>query len=320
MVQHGTVAGNVTAASFNRTQMIAGNPTAQMVSFPMPNLPGGGFIGMLPSDNDGQWAPVGAPNYFMYFSDDAWGDDPVDRLKVWEFHVNWTTPALSTLTLTTNLNTTAFDSYFGSFSSGWITQPGTTQKLATMEGALMNRLQYRNFGTYQSMLCCHSVDVNGSMRAGVRWYELRKTTGAWYIYQQGTYSPGTTDNYWMASIAQNGVGSIALGFSVSSTSTYPSIRYTGRNAGDALGVMTQTEQSIFAGSVSQYGTHRWGDYSMMSVDPTDDETFWYTNEYINSGSWSDWVTRIASFGIDLYCSASGGCDEYISNVQIGYHK
>ncbi len=317
MVQHGTAAGNVTAASFNRTQMIAGNSTAQMVSFPMPNLPGGGFIGMLPSDNDGQWAPVGAPNYFMYFSDDAWGDDPVDRLKIWEFHVDWTTPALSTLTLTNNLNTTAFDSYFGSFSSGWITQPGTTQKLATMEGALMNRLQYRNFGSFQSMVCCHTIDVNGANRAGVRWYELRKTTGAWYIYQQGTYSPGATDNYWMASIAQNGNGDIALGFSVSSGSTYPSIRYTGRNYGDALGVMTLTEQSIYAGTVSQYGTHRWGDYTMMSIDPTDDKTFWYTNEYINSSAWSDWVTRIAAFSLGDYCGAGGGCDEYISNVQIG---
>ncbi len=317
MVQHGTAAGNVTAASFNRTQMIAGNPTAQMVSFAMPNLPGGGFIGMLPSDNDGAWAPIGAPNYFMYFSDDVWGDDPVDRLKVWEFSVNWTTPALSTLVLTTNLNTDPFDSYFGSFFSGWITQPGTTQKLATQEGALMNRLQYRNFGTYQSMLCCHAIDVNGLMRAGMRWYELRKTTGAWYIYQQGTYSPGSTDNYWMGSIAQNGLGDIALGFSVSSSSTYPSIRYTGRNAGDPLGVMTLAEQTIFAGTVSQYGTHRWGDYTMMSVDPSDDRTFWYTNEYINSSAWSDWVTRIASFSLGRYCAAGGGCEEYISQVQFG---
>jgi hypothetical protein len=219
--------------------------------------------------------------------------------------------------LTNNLNTDPFDSYFGSFFSGWITQPGTSQKLATMEGALMNRLQYRNFGTYESMLCCHSVDVNGAARAGIRWYELRKTTGAWSIYQQGTYSPGTVDNYWMASIAQNGDGDIALGYSVSGSSTYPSIRYTGRNAGDPLGSMTLAEQSIFSGTVSQSGTHRWGDYSMMSIDPTDDKTFWYTNEYINSSAWSDWVTRIASFSLGNYCAAAGGCEEYISNVQIG---
>jgi len=318
MVQHGTAAGNVTAASFNRSQMIAGNATAQMVSFAMPNLPGGGFIGMLPSDNDGAWAPSGTPNYFAYFSDNAWGDDPVDRLKIWEFHVNWVTPALSTLSLVTNLDTNPFDSNFGSFFSGWITQPGTTQKLAVGEGALMNRMQYRNFGSYQSMLCCHTVDVNGANRAGVRWYELRRTTGAWSIYQQGTYSPGSAENYWMASIAQNGDGDIALGFSVSSTTTYPSIKYTGRNAGDALGVMTLTEQTIYAGAASQYGTHRWGDYSMMSVDPTDDKTFWYTNEYINSSTeWSDWVTRIASFSLGNYCAAAGGCEEYISNVQMG---
>ena len=180
MVQHGTSGGDVTASALNRSQMIAGNATAQRVSFAMPNLPGGGFIGMLPSDNDGDWAPVGSPNYFMYFSDDAWGDDPVDRLKIWEFDVNWTSTWLSTLTLTQNLNTDPFDSQFPSFGVGYIPQPGTTQKLEVLNDALMNRLNYRNFGTHESMVCCHTVDV-GTNQAGVRWYELRKTTGSWYI-------------------------------------------------------------------------------------------------------------------------------------------
>ncbi|NCA86177.1 MAG: T9SS type A sorting domain-containing protein [Clostridia bacterium] len=316
MVQHGN--GSVTAAALNRSQMIAGNITAQMVTFNVPSLPGSGFIGMLPSDNDGTWAPSGAPNYFVYFSDDAWGDDPVDRLKIWEFDVNWTWTWLSTLTFTTNLNTAAFSSAFGSHNQGIIPQPGTTQGLAVIEKALMNRLQYRNFGSYESMVCCHTVDVNGANRAGMRWYELRKTTGAWYIYQQGTYAPGTTDNYWMGSIAQNGDGDIALGFSVSSGTRFPSIHYTGRNPNDPLGQMTMGEQVIFAGANAQNGTARWGDYTMMSVDPSDDETFWYTNQYLgNYNWWGAWITQIASFTMGDNCAASGGCDEYISRVQFG---
>ncbi|GAB4320171.1 MAG: hypothetical protein Kow00127_12480 [Bacteroidales bacterium] len=316
-VQHGTAAGDATAAVFERDQMLVGG-SAQMVSFAVPNLPGGGFIGMLPSDNDGAWAPAGTPAYLMYFSDDAWGDDPVDRLKIWEFHTDWTTPANSTLTLTQNLNTTPFDSYFSYFNAPNVGQPGTTQGLATLEGALMHRLQYRNFGSYETMVLCHTIDLDDTPTAGIRWYELRKPSGgSWSIYQEGTYAPGS-DHYWMASIAMNGDGDIALGYSVSSESTYPSIRYTGRLATDPLGTMTFTEQSIVDGTHYQGGTARWGDYTAMTVDPSDDETFWYTNEYLGGNGWSDWVTQIASFRISPYCEAgSSVCDEYIANVQMG---
>ena len=316
MVQHGN--GTATASVLNRSQMLAGTSPAQRVSYSIPNLPGSGFTSVLPADNDGDWAPAGTPNYFVYFSDDAWGDDPVDRLKIWEFDVNWTWTFLSSLTLVQNLDTDAFSSAFGGHNEGIIPQPGTSRKLAVVEKALMYRLQYRNFGSYESMVCCHTVDVNGSNRAGIRWYELRKTTGDWYIYQQGTYAPGSTDNYWMASIAQNGSGDIALGYSVSSSSTYPSIRYTGRMLGDPLGEMTMGEGVIVNGTDSQEGTSRWGDYTMMSVDPSDDETFWYANEYNDDyTTWGNWVTQIASFQITDLCSASGGCDEHISLVEIG---
>ncbi len=318
MVQHGN--GTATAAALNRSQMIAGNSTAQMVSYNIPGLPGSGFSSVLPADNDGDWAPSGSPNYFVYFSDDAWDDDPNDCLKIWEFDVYWPIPVFSSLTLTQSLNTASFNSAFGSHNQGIIPQPGTTQKLAVMEKALMHRLQYRNFGTYQSMVCCHTVDVNGSNRAGVRWYELRKTTGNWSIHQQGTYAPGTTDNYWMASIAQNGNGDIALGYSIASSSTYPSIRYTGRKAGDPLGLMTLGEGVIFNGDDSQEGTARWGDYTMMSVDPSDDVTFWYTNEYNDDfTTWGNWITQVAAFEFNDYCTAgaSSTAYEYIANVNIG---
>jgi hypothetical protein len=159
----------------------------------------------------------------------------------------------------------------------------------------MFRLQYRNFGDYEAMVTNHTVDVDGADRAGVRWYELRNEGSGWYIYQQGTYSPDT-DSRWMASIAMDEFGNIALGYSVSSSTTYPSIRYTGRMKDDPLGQMTITEQEIIAGTGSQIGPGcRWGDYSMMSVDPADNTTFWYTTEYVENTGTAPWQTRVASF-------------------------
>jgi hypothetical protein len=139
------------------------------------------------------------------------------------------------------------------------------------------------------------VDANGADRAGLRWYELRDSGGGWGIYQQSTYSPDSA-NRWVGSIAMNGAGDISLGYSVSSTSISPSIRFTGRLASDPANQMTQGESTIINGS--GYQTHtsgRWGDYAMMAVDPNDDCTFWFTTEYYNSVSSAGWQTRVGSF-------------------------
>lgn len=121
-------------------------------------------------------------------------------------------------------------------------------------------------------------------------------SGTPVVFQQGTFSPDSTSR-WMGSIAQDKYGDMALGYSASSSSVYPSIRYTGRLAGDPAGTM-EAEATIFAGTASQTGTlHRWGDYTAMSIDPVDDCTFWYTNEYIPTNGSFNWSTRIASFRI-----------------------
>jgi hypothetical protein len=99
----------------------------------------------------------------------------------------------------------------------------------------------------------------------------------------------------MGRIAMDKMGNIALGYSASSGSVKPSIRYTGRAVSGPLGVM-QTEAIIKAGGGSQLpNLKRWGDYSGMSVDPVDDCTFWYTNEYLKSNCIFNWSTWIASF-------------------------
>jgi hypothetical protein len=276
---------------FERDQMLLGQQ-ARMVYFDLysldPNLGG-----MLPSDLDGPTPPSGAPNYFSQMDDDAWGYSP-DQLQVWEFHVDWASPTNSTFTRVAQLGTAVFDSNMCGYSRNCIPQPGGTN-VDAISDRLMYRLQYRNFGGHQTLVVNHTVDVNGADRAGVRWYELRNTGSGWSIYQQGTYSPDS-HHRWMASVAMNSAGDIALGFSVSSTSVYPSIRATGRLAGDALGQMTQGEVEIRTGSgYQQHSSGRWGDYSMLAVDPVDDCTFWYTQEYYQVVGNAPWQTRIGSF-------------------------
>src|SRR5262249_5633352 len=160
-----------------------------------------------------------------------------------------------------------------------IPQAGTTNQLDSLADRLMYRLAYRRFADgHESLVVNHSVTAGASV--GVRWYELRSPGGTPTVFQQGTYAPDSSYR-WMVSIAMDQSGDIALGYSTSSGSLSPSIRYTGRLAGDALGQMTQGETTLQAGGGSQTGTlTRWGDYSAMTVDPIDDCTFWYTNEYL----------------------------------------
>ncbi len=282
--------GGVGACAFERSKMLTGDPSASMIYFDLGASSDPGS--MLPSDWDGATAPVAnEPNYFTYFND--WSS-ATDYLKVWQFHSDWTTPANSTFTEVSSLATAPFDSEVCS-NGNCIPQSGSGVLLEALTDRLMYRLQYRNFGDHRSMVTNHTVDANGSGRAGIRWYELRNTGSGWSIYQQGTYSPDATHR-WMGSAAMNANGDIALGYSASDAAIYPSIRYTGRLAGDPLGQMTFAEQTIINGGGYQSGSAaRWGDYSMMSVDPVDDGTFWYTTEYIQTSGSTSWRTRIASF-------------------------
>jgi len=283
--------GGVGACAFDRTKMLAGDPTASMIYFDLGASSDPGS--MLPADWDGIAAPVAnEPNYFTYFND--WSSATEDYLKIWQFHADWTTPASSTFTQAYSLVTAPFNSTLCA-SGNCIPQSGSAVALEALSDRLMYRLQYRNFGDHRSMVTNHTVNADGSGRAGVRWYELRNTGSGWSIYQQGTYSPDATHR-WMGSVAMNASGAIALGYSASSASMFPAIRYTGRAATDPLGQMTIAEQTIINGTGYQSGSAaRWGDYSMMSVDPSDDATFWYTTEYIQTSGTVNWKTRIASF-------------------------
>jgi hypothetical protein len=249
------------------------------------------FGGLLPSDLDGAIAPpAGSPNFFLALGFNA--------LQLWKFQVDWTTPSNTTLTGPTHIPVAAFSRACN--GGVCIPQRGTRTKLDSLGDRLMYRLAYRHFADgHEAVVANHSVNV-GKGVAGIRWYELRNANGETMaaampdLYQQGTYSPDKTYR-WMGSIAMDKVGNIAVGYSVSSKAIHPGIRYTGRAPGDPLGLLG-AETSIQAGTGSQtQNRHRWGDYSSMSVDPTDDCTFWYTNQYLKSDGSFNWSTRIASF-------------------------
>jgi len=290
----GSTQNGVGACALERSKMLNGDASATMQ---YKNLGSSADPwAMLPSDWDGINTPLtGEPDYFTYFNDWSTPGSPV--LNIWSFHVDWTNPANTTFTQTYSIATVNFDSQICTATrERCIPQPSTSVRLEALSDRLMYRLQYRNFGSYQAMVTNHTVDVDGSGHAGIRWYELRNSGSGWGIYQQGTYAPDASHR-WVGSIAMNGLGDIALGFSLSDgSSTYPSIHYTGRRFSDPLGSMTIAEQTVINGSGCQTGSAcRWGDYAMMSVDPSDDLTFWFTTEYIQTTGTANWQTRIASF-------------------------
>lgn len=290
-------AGGGDAWAFDRTNMLTGGVARAPIRFSL----GGRF--MLPSHLNGPAPPAGAPNVFARFGGG-------NHLELREFHVDFTNPALSTFNALPNIPTAAFNDVFcgsSNFRVACIPQPGTAQLLDILNKESMYRLQYRNFGSYETLVFNHDINV-GSNQAGNRWYELRKS-GTWSIFQQGTNAPDAT-NRWMGSIAMDKFGDLALGYSVSSGTVSPGLRYTGRVPGDPPGTL-QAESTLIAGGGSQLPTNcqggpcgnRWGDYSSMSVDPVDDCTFWYTSEYYPSSSSGNWRTRIGSFA---YCGAVSG--------------
>jgi len=308
----GSSFAGIGAYAVNRAELVAGNPSPTVVSFVVtPALAGGAYNigdGLLPSDLDGDdLPPAGSPNYYLGSMDDggAYGA-PQDALTLWKFTVDFATPANSTFVLTNTIPISPYDTQF-SLCSGrsCIPQPGTSNRLDILSYRQrpIHRLAYRNYGSHESLVTNQSVEAATGI-AGNRWWEIRDPNGTPTIYQEGTFAPGVTDGVhrWMASVAMDQVGNTAIGYSASDgTSTYPSLWYSGRLVDDPLGTMPQGENSIIDGTGSQTSSQRWGDYSSLNVDPVDDCTFWYVNEYLPV-SGSNWRLRIGSFGFDsCYC-------------------
>ena len=311
----GTVdAYGISVYGLEKNKLVDGDPGARAVQLfldsdvvPL-NLIGDG---LLPPDVDGNAKPKNdAPAPIVGTQDDGGGYGATfDALNIWEFDVKWRSTPIASIVLKAQLPVAPFDSIYPCFpgSRNCLPQPGITNvdqylDVLSYRQRPIWRLAYRNNGAYESMVTNQSVEALPN-QAGTRWYEIRRTGGTYTVHQQGTYAPADGIHRWMGSAAADKNGSIALGYSVvDATSVFPGIRYTGRLAGDPLGQMTLGEGTVINGSAAQ--THvnsRWGDYTSLNVDPVDDCTFWYVNEYYTPAGaalaplGNGWQTRIASF-------------------------
>jgi hypothetical protein len=265
--------------------------------------------GLLPADVDGNRPPPRDSSIPLLGSQDDNGPYGAQRdaLNVWDFRLNWRNKPTASLTFADQLPVAPFDTDFpcAPDSRDCLPQPGITNHRKYLDSLISRqrliwRLSYRNFGGYESLVANQSVEARPHI-AGERWYEVRRNLqGAYSVAQQGTYAPRDGINRWMGSIAQDKLGNLLMGYSVvNGTDIFPGIRFTGRFAGDAPGKMTLHEGIIINGTGVQL-THlsRWGDYSAMTVDPVDDCTMWYVNEYYTAKSQATspygWLTRIAS--------------------------
>ena len=300
---------------FDRAKMLVGDPTATLQT---PAFIGDDFL--LPSDLDGVLPPpAGDSNHFVAITEEEEGpplggtqenasapravQSAAPIYKVWAFHVDWDHPANSSFTPQASVPAADFTQLCRD-EGKCVPQLGIPDRLNGIADRLMFRNAYRRFPDGRESMV-NNFTVSANSVAGIRWFELqRRLPGGWTLRQQSTYQPDSTWR-WMGSIASDNKGNIALGFSASSEAIHPQIRYAGRLATDPLGILSG-EQHLFDGTGSQMDrskepTYRWGDYSDMTVDPMDDCTFYYTNEYYaktgdpSTKDSANWKTRIGYF-------------------------
>ncbi len=265
---------------------------------------------LLPAHVMGQVAPpAGAPGFFATFLDDAFHSVGSDRVRVYALDADFTTPANSTFLSVAEVPLASFTyTVCGFFNFDCAPQGGTAQKVDALTEWPMWRLNYRNFGDHESLVA--NFTVPNAAVAAPRWFELqRPTSGTWTLFQEGTYAPDSNWRY-MGSIASDNQGNLALGFTESSASVKPRIRYATRLVSDTAGTLG-AEAALVDGGGSQTGSNRWGDYTTMSVDPSNDCEFYYTNEYYSSDSATSWRTRIGTFRIPQCTNV------FLDNFEIG---
>ena len=287
--------GGADLCGFDRTKMLAGTAGAAMLCKETPSTESS----YLPSDMDGPTPPVdGTPGLFI-----NWQNHNPGQLYLRKLTLNFAS-GKATLASPKTISVANDNPSCGSGFGTCVPQPGTSQMLDTLGDRMMYRFAIRHFADHDRAVFSHAVE-NGSQVA-IRWYELYDPAGTVTLNQQGTFAPDTTFR-WMSSLAEDQNQDIAMGYSASSASVYPAVRFTGRVPTDPAGTM-ETEASIIEGSGSQTGgssANRWGDYTAMQVDPADDCTFWYVDEYQQATGYENWTARVASFAFNG-CGGGGG--------------
>ena len=276
----------------DRTKMLAGDPSAAQLCQLTPNNEGS----YLPSDLDGPTPPTdGTPGLFL-----SWHNNSPGQLYLRKLTLNF---AAGTASLSSATTISVASAALACVRGGTcVPQAGTTQQLDSLGDRLMYRFPVRHFADHDRAMANHTV--NSGSQVAVRWYEIYDPAGNVTLNQQGTYTPDSSYR-WMASAAEDKNGDIAVGYSTSSTSLHPAIRFTGRVPTDPAGSL-ESEISILEGTGSQTsGLSRWGDYTALQVDPTDDCTFWYVDQYQKVNGAFNWNTRIGSWAFSA-CTGGGG--------------
>ncbi|MDG1913672.1 MAG: T9SS type A sorting domain-containing protein [Crocinitomix sp.] len=279
--------------AFDRQKMLIGDPTAGVIKMSFPPIYQL-FNSVAPAYAEGPEEPdMDEPCYFFAVQDNGYPGVSSDHILVLKAEIDWDSPGSSSITEHQEISTASFNA---NLSGGWtenVAQKGTLQRLDGIPGIFMYRAQYRRFGDYNTIVLCHNVSV-GAYKVGQRWYELRDNDdGNWEMHQQSTYSPDTDVSRWLGNLSMDAQGNIAMAYSYTGSDDYPGLRYTGRFWDDPLNVMTVPELTAVEGEGAQTAAGRYGDYSQMSMDPTDDMTFWFTGEYLGAGGARK--TRIFSF-------------------------
>lgn len=288
----------VNICALDRAKMLDGQPATMQCANVYTSLD---YISNpLPADFDGNPPPIGTPNYFAIMDFDK------NIMRFYPFHVDWNDAKKSSISGPILVPVAPFkpflcegDAHDGDDSgpSNCISQPNTSTKLDTLTDFLMNRLTYRYFNDGTAAMVVNHTVVTKNKTAGIRWYEFKIDQNQKIsIRQENTFTPDLISR-WNGSMAMDKMGNIALGYSVSSGTVFPSVRVTGREVNESLGQL-QDEKLIANGNASS-SYSRFGDYSAMTIDPIDDCTFWYTGEYIvnkgDTASKSNWSTVIAAF-------------------------
>ncbi len=268
-----------------RDKIIEGDPTASIQGFDAPQMITSGFASAQVLDITNDDHPAAGNATMVYMQDDAWNQVSTDHLKIWTINIDWENSNNSSISTPYQLPTSSFTSVFDGGSFANLTQ-SSGPDIDAMQATLMNQAQFRKFPTHNSAVFNFVVDVlSGSdEQAAVRWYELRQDADGepWVIYQEGTYTAPEGRHAFGASMAMDIQGNIGMGYTSMSETAPITLRYTGRYANDPSGQMTIEENLIGQSNATNPNT-RYADYAHMSVDPSNDKTFWFISEYFKPG-------------------------------------
>ena len=270
-----------------RDKIIDGNPTATIQAGSAPSLATGGLASPHFFSVTGDNHPANGNATMVYFQDDTWGGVSQDHLKLWTVNIDWSNPNNSSISNPSQINTASFNSVFDGGSFQNLTLPNGYD-IDACQGIVMQLAQFRKFPSHNSAIFNFTIDVDGSSakKAGIRWYELRQDADGepWTIYQEGTYTAPDGKNAFVGSMAMDLQGNIGMGYTSMSTSENIAINYTGRYATDPLNQMTVSEENIATSTANPNSCGgRYADYAHLSVDPTNDKTFWFVSEYFSPG-------------------------------------